>query len=450
MFTVEEVLEATGGRLISGDPKVVIPWISIDSRTIEPGELFVAVRGKNFDGHDFVSQALSKGAVGVVVSNSSIATLSRVLIRVRDTIKALGDIANFHRRRFSIPIIGITGSNGKTTTKDMVASIVSQRYTTLKNDFSFNNFIGLPLTLLRLTQAHQVGVVELGSSRLGEIKRLSEVARPTHGLITNVGASHLEFFGSVDAVYREKLELLASLGENSTALINGDDQRLLRLAWRFGIKVITFGMGEGCDFRATRISYRTDGLSFLLNESLPIELKLLGRHNVYNALASITMAQVFGLDLDLVRQALLAFRPPFGRMEQKMFGQIKVIDDTYNSNPQSMGCAIETLSRNSIGRKILVSGDMLELGEGTRLAHYRMGKKVAEAGIDLLITVGRFAKEIAGGALKYGMGEDEVFVVDSYNEANQMLLKMLKEGDTVLIKGSRATKMEKVVESLVK
>lgn len=453
MFTVEEILEATGGKLVSGSLKTEVAGISIDSRQILPGELFVAIKGKDFDGHDFVGEALRKGAAGVIISKGSAifpapGTHPQVIVQVNETVKALGDLAHLYRERFELPVIGITGSNGKTTTKDMVASILARRYATLKSEASFNNFVGVPLTLFKLTGQHEVCVVELGTSQLGEIKRLSRIAEPSHGVITNVGPSHLEFFGDIEVVYRAKVELLEVLGRDGVAVLNGDDQRLLLLARGLGIKPITFGIGESCDFRTSHISYQSDGLNFRLNGSYPIELRLLGRHNVYNALASIAVASTLGLDYDLAREALLTFRPPCGRMEVSELNGIRIIDDTYNSNPQSLGCAIEALSRiSSRGRKILVSGDMLEQGAGARLRHFRMGQKAARAGIDLLVAVGEFSKDIARGALRYGMSEKEIFEFASQEEAARWLLKTVGKGDTMLVKGSRATRMEQIIDS---
>ncbi len=455
MFTIKEILKATGGALISGGLRTKVAGISIDSRQILPGELFVAIKGKNFDGHDFVSEALRKGAAGAVISKGSTVSAApsaheQVIVQVNETVKALGDLAHLHRERFELPMIGITGSNGKTTTKDMVASILARRYTTIKSEASFNNFIGTPLTLFKLTDQHQICVVELGTSRLGEIKRLSQIVEPSCGVITNVGPSHLEFFGDIDTVYRAKVELLEVLGKDGVAILNGDDQKLLRLARYFGIKPITFGVGRSCDFRASHISCQTDGLNFRLNGIYPIELRLLGRHNVYNALASIAIVSTLGVDCDLVREALLTFRPPRGRMEVSEVNGIRIIDDTYNSNPQSLGCAIETLSRlSSPGRKILVSGDMLEQGVGARLRHFRMGQKAAGAGIDLLVTVGQLSRDTARGALRYGMSEAEIFEFNSKEKAVRWLLETVEEGDTMLIKGSRATRMEQIINSFV-
>lgn len=453
MFTVEGILEATRGKLVSGSLKTEVAGISIDSRQILPGELFVAIKGKNFDGHDFVGETLRKGAAGAVISKGSVISAApgaheQVIVQVNETVKALGDLAYLYRERFELPMIGITGSNGKTTTKDMVASILARRYATLKSEASFNNLIGVPLTLFKLTDQHEVCVVELGTSQLGEISRLSRIAEPSHGIITNVGPSHLEFFGDIHTVYRAKAELLEVLGRDGVAILNGDDQRLLLLAKGLGIKPITFGVGKSCDFRANHISYLTDGLNFRLNGSYPIELRLLGRHNVYNALASIAIASTLGLDYDLAREALLTFRPPRGRMEVSELNGIRIIDDTYNSNPQSLGCAIEALSKlSSRGRKILVSGDMLEQGVGARLRHFRMGQKAARAGIDLLVCVGQFSKDIARGALRYGMSEADIFEFASQEEVARWLLKTVVEGDTMLVKGSRATRMERVIDS---
>ncbi|MEA3560263.1 MAG: UDP-N-acetylmuramoyl-tripeptide--D-alanyl-D-alanine ligase [Candidatus Omnitrophota bacterium] len=451
-FTAREILTAAGAKLIRGSLETSFKGISIDSRSINEGELFVAIKGKKFDGHDFIISALTK-AGGIVISrNISSRQLVSVenkipLFLVKDTITALGDIASCHRDKFKGIIAAITGSAGKTTTKDILSCILGQKYKVLKSKASFNNFIGLPLTLLNLKPAYQIAVLEMGASSLGEIKRLTEISRPAWGIIVNVGPAHLETFQDIHTVYKAKLELVRAMDQENLVVINGDDKRLLSMARRFGRRVVTFGMSEDCDFRASKVSCSNGELKFILNGRNWLKLKILGMHNIYNLLAAIALADQLGIDFNLVKKALANISLPPGRMEVREICGVKLIDDSYNSNPLSLGWAIDTLSGLSVkGKKILVSGDMLELGPESKNAHLRIGKKVAGSGINILVTVGGSAKEMSQAAGKYGMKKDAVFDCDSVDDAKCCLERLARPGDVVLVKGSRAVGMERVVE----
>src|SRR3989338_7680035 len=331
MFTLREILKATGGKVISGDGER-ISGISVDSRTIKTGELFIALKGKNFDGHNFVGEAVKKGSVGAVVCVGATrrSAPTSVAIEVPDTLKALGDIAHFHRMRFDIPVVGITGSNGKTTTKDMAAQSLAAKYKGLKNQGTFNNLIGVPQTLLKLNKEHQVCILEMGTNHPGEISRLADIAMPNIGVITNVGPSHLEFFKDLQTVARAKTELFGNFKNDGLAIWNADDAMLSGLCEFLNCKKKTFGLSASCDYQATHIEYLEGGWQFALRGGRLVKIKLLGRHNVYNALAAVAIADTLGVEYEDVFSALSSFRPPSMRMEILQAAGITIINDSYN------------------------------------------------------------------------------------------------------------------------
>ena len=459
MFTTKEILDPIAGKLISGDRTERFSGISIDSRTINPGELFIAIKGHNCDGHDFFEEAISKGAKGVLISERYSRTRFRsllfnnrpaVFISVADTLIALGEIARWRRNKFKGVVIAVTGSSGKTTTKDMTEHILAQKFRVLKSQASYNNFIGVPLTILDLDTSYKIAVLEMGASAPGEIRRLAEIARPDSGIIVSIGPAHLEGFGDIQAVYRAKLELLEMMDNSAVAILNGDDPKLILMARAFKPRIITFGLTEGCDFRASQIVYSNGELRFLLNDLYPLKLKMLGRHNVYNALAAIAIANQLGVGYDLIEKSLSDFCLPSSRMEMKEVGDVRIIDDSYNSNLLSLNSALETLVELSpSARKIVIIGDMLELGPDAGAVHYRIGRKIAERGIDVLITVGDLSKQVCRAANRYGMKKEEIFDCISHTEAGRCLLDIIRAGDIVLIKGSRAMRMERIIQEFM-
>jgi len=450
MFTVKDALISTKGRILSGDEKDTLTGISTDTRHIKGGELFVAIKGNRFDGHNFILDAVSRGAGAILVQNGCIANKVNFkipdasFISVSDSIRALGDIAHFHRSRFKIPLIGITGSNGKTTTKEMVASILKKKFNILKNFGTENNHIGVPLTLMRLRSEHGIAVLEMGTNHLGEIRRLAGIARPTIAVITNIGPVHLEYLKDTDTVLKSKCEILEYMDKEGTLIINGDDESLKTI--KTDLKVVRFGLDKKCDFYADKISIEPDGINFRLNGKEEINLAVMGRHNVYNALSAIATAWDFGIPIDQIKDALKEFRVPNMRMEVKKLGDIKIINDSYNSNPSSMRQAIESLKdMTTKGRKVLVAGDMLELGNLSSRFHHLVGRQAAESGIDLIVAVGKLSESVAKGAQEAGMSEKKIKLCNLTKEACETVKKLIKKGDTVLVKGSRAMKMEEIV-----
>lgn len=456
MFTIGEILKATEGKLVSGDAGCIVGGVSTDSRALRAQDLFIALEGDNFNGHNFVNESLAKGAKGVVVKRGKrmltpfvLSGSNAAVIEVSDTLKALGDIAHYHRMRFNIPVIGVTGSNGKTMTKDILAHILGIKYRVLKNQGTFNNFIGVPLTILKLTKEHEVCVFEMGTNHVGEIARLADIARPNIGIITNIGPSHLEYFKDLETVAQAKIEIFQKFAKDDIAIWNADDGMLSGLYQILNCKKKTFGQEAGCDYQASNIEYIDGSWRFVLNASKYINIKLLGRHNVYNALAAIAASDILGVKYDDIFSGLSNFKGPSMRMEILEAGGITIINDSYNSNPKSMESAINVLANfNAPGRRILVSGDMLELGEVSRYFHNQIGLSVANSGIDIFIVVGEMSREAADTAISAGMNKNSIYYCEDSKSAGELLLKIAHEGDVVLIKGSRAMKMEKICSTI--
>lgn len=433
-----------------------ITGVSIDSRNIKQGELFVAIQGERFDGHDFVPDAIKKGAWGALVERTALenkfSSFSglRNILPVEDTLYALQEMSYMHRRKFAIPVVGVTGSNGKTTTKEMLAAILKRKGPVLKNEGNLNNHLGVPLTLLKLNKTHTAAVVEMGMSARGEIDTLSRLIRPTVGVITNIGPAHLEFLGSLDAIAQAKGELLDNLGPDSTAVLNADDPYCSTLKKKCPGTVVTFGIETEADVRALDIRQGTDCTELLLRtagSTAEVRLRVLGKHNVYNAVAAAAAAFAIGMPLDAVQQGLNDFTPVSMRSEIKQLQGRIVLADYYNANPASMEAALVTLMSLAPGaRAIAVLGDMLELGKRAEEAHRAIGATAAKLGVSGLIAIGSLAKQIAAGAIEAGLPKDRVLQPKTHEEAAALLRTLSRPGDAVLVKGSRGMKMEKILE----
>jgi UDP-N-acetylmuramoyl-tripeptide--D-alanyl-D-alanine ligase len=458
---IEEVLKATGGKLLQGEGNVFFQGISTDSRTVAEGELFVALRGSHFDGHYYALAALEKKAGGVVIEEDKVGAIrwngyrSKAVISVKDSLSALGDIARTWRRKYRTPVVAVTGSNGKTTTKEMIAACLETTFPILKTKGNLNNLIGLPLTLLTLTEKERVAVLEMGMNVPGEIRRLTEIAEPDVGLITNIQTVHLEGMVSLEKLMEEKGELFRRMRRDGTILVNQDDPRVMDLASHYRGQKITFGVSHPAEVMAKEIRLRGEkGTSFTLileEEVMEIHLRALGRHFVPNALSAIAIACLFGVEVRQVKEALEHFQPFPMRMEVfSLKGGKTLINDAYNANPYSMELALETLAESKgKGRAIAVLGDMLELGEYTKEAHQQLGQKVSELPIDFLLTLGEEAPIVTESARHHGFPPERVRVVESHSEAISILRKMMQSGDWILVKGSRKMAMETIVEALL-
>jgi UDP-N-acetylmuramoyl-tripeptide--D-alanyl-D-alanine ligase len=435
-----------------------IRGISIDSRIIEKGNLFVAIPGERFDGHQFVKEAAEKGAKVAVIAKDKRHTIDQevlddiAVVLVEDTKKALREMASWHRRKFDIPTVAVTGTNGKTTTKDMIAEVLSCRFKVLKSPKSYNNLVGVPLTLFQLNFRSEALVIELGMSSPGEIGILTQISNPSIGVITNIGPAHLESMQSLEKIAKAKFELPECMPSPKTLILNADDQILAKKIKqkKKDERVISFGIEKKADFIADRIEVNGDGyISFRVNKDLNINLGLLGIHNIYNALAAFAVGSLLEVDSQKIKQRLEKYTPSELRMELVQIRDIRVINDSYNANPVSMEKALETLKKiKTSGRKIAVLGDMLELGERALDFHLEVGRKVASFGVDLLLVVGELARFIGDGAKEWGMNSQNILTFENNQQISFYLLKNLREGDLVLVKGSRKMKTEEVVLSL--
>lgn len=453
MFKVNELLKATRGRLISGEDSACLRGISIDSRTTKPQEAFIAIKGTNFDGHDFVGEAIRRGAKLIITQVSGVRyqVSGRVpVIQVKDTVKALGDIARFQRQKLDVDVIAVTGSNGKTTTKEMLSWVLSKKFKVLKNIGTKNNQIGLHLTLLNLNSSYDLAVLEVGTNHFGEVGYLAGICQPNISVITNIGPAHLEHFRSLKGVFKEKWALLDSLRRPHIAILNADDSLLRKQILLKNKKPVVFGFGirNRSDFSVTDIRILNGRINFLVNQKYRFALKTPGYYNIYNALAAITVARILGMGYRDIASRLSAFDFPQMRLELLELNRIKFINDTYNSNPLSLKQAIEALDTFlTKGRKIFVMGDMLELGTRGELFHRQAGRKAAEV-CDVFITVGELSRFAAEAARLSGLNRDNIFACASNLEAQDILFNKVSAGpdDVVLIKGSRAMKMEEILK----
>ncbi|MDY6854339.1 MAG: UDP-N-acetylmuramoyl-tripeptide--D-alanyl-D-alanine ligase [Thermodesulfobacteriota bacterium] len=457
-FSVNEILAFSGGSLIHGSHHVSFKDISTDSRTIRAGELFIALEGEHFDGHRFITEVREKGASGAIVKKGALKQEEQnsigFVIEVEDTLKALGDIARFWRMKHPIQVVGITGSNGKTTTKDMVGKILEIPFNILKTEGNFNNQVGLPLTLLRLKEKDEIAVLELGTNSRSEIKRLSHISLPDVAVITNIGLAHLQGFRSVDELTDEKGEIFKALSKDGFAVINEDDARVSSLGAACKCKKIRFALQGNADIMAKDVSTDNSGnISFILiskQGDVHINLPLYGTFNVYNALAAAGVAQALGIGLDVIQRGLEDFYPPSGRMEVMDFGWYMLINDAYNANPNSVEMALKTLvTFKGAKRTIAVLGDMLELGEFSESEHIHAGKLVSKLGIDYLFTMGEESVNIAQGAREDGMNIERIYSGKEHKEVFLKLKATIKDGDCILVKGSRAMKMELIIKELI-
>jgi len=462
-FTAAQIAEATGGRLIAGDAPAACSGIATDSRVVGAGQCFVALRGERFDGHDFVGDALAAGAAGAVVSRvpdgldiGSAALASRLrnrapfLIQVADTLKALGDLARCHRRRFSIPVIGVTGSTGKTTTKDMIAAILSRRGAVAVTPENYNNEIGVPLAVLSLSGEHRAAAIEMAMRGRGEIAYLAAMAAPTIAVITNIGLSHLERLGCPDAIADAKGELIEAVGAGASVL-PADDPYCERLAARAQGPVLSFGLSEGAQFRAAEMATGDEGTRFRLlcpAGEAQVRLSAPGRHQALNSLAAAAAASAAGAALDDITAGLGAFTASHARAQVvESRAGFCILNDSYNASPASVEAALDLLSDMNARRRVAILGDMLELGPASPELHRAVGEQAAQAGVDLLIAVGEMARFIADGA-RAAMTEDRVRWTQSNDEAAAWALDALRPGDVVLVKASRAMAFERITGRL--
>jgi UDP-N-acetylmuramoyl-tripeptide--D-alanyl-D-alanine ligase len=450
VLSIEDIIEGTGGKLLSENSRT-FTGVSIDSRTIGSGEIFFALKGERFDGHAFLEDALEKGSGAVVESSPVTIPEKKVVIYVGDSLRSLQDLARFLRKRRDIPVVAVTGSNGKTTTKEMAHAILSRKFRTLKNEGNLNNHIGLPLSLMKMTPDDELIVLEMGMNALGEIRKLCEIAIPSHGVITNIGSAHLGRLGSLEAVRAAKLEVLDAI---NVAVVNGDDSFLMegvKGIKEFNGRIITFAVHNDADVKASYIKTTEGGSSFILNirdeGSIPVSLGVHGYFNIYNALAAAAVSYSLGIPPEEIKTALESFRSFSMRFEVTKKGSVTLINDAYNANPSSMKESLKELIRLSEGkRSVAVLGDMFELEGFGESAHREIGKEICQVGVDVFVAVGEMMHAAAEECVK---AKDrgftpEVHIFKKSDEARENIMEIITSGDTVLIKGSRTMLMEKV------
>ncbi|MGI5959315.1 MAG: UDP-N-acetylmuramoyl-tripeptide--D-alanyl-D-alanine ligase [Massiliimalia sp.] len=448
-MTLKQIAQAVGGTVIPPEADGVVDYVSTDTRTIGQGSLFIAIQGERFDGHNFVPQAMESGAVAALVSKKP--ESSDPVILVEDTRKAYGDLAAWYRNQFSLFLVGVTGSVGKTSTKEMIYTVLSHKMKVLKTQGNLNNDIGLPKTLLELDDSHQGAVIEMGMSHFGEISYLSRICRPTLGVITNIGVSHMENLGSRENILKAKLEILDGMEPDGTLILNRDNDMLSTL---YGKRENTlwFGIDAPADVTAKDIVSQGSETQFTLcfqGKEYPAVIPVIGVHNVYNALAGFLVGIQVGMAPEEIIESFLVYQNSGMRQKISEYDGIKVIEDCYNASPDSMRSAlnvIETIPCD--GRRIAVLGDMLELGENSVRFHEEVGEMAAESGLDELICFGTEALHIQKGAKEKGFCQVSHFL-DKGNMVSY-LRKILKKGDAVIFKASRGIRLEEVTQALFK
>jgi len=446
---LSQIAQFAGSSLASGDGTVVIGKVSSDSRTVKPGELFVALGGENFDGHDFVESAAKAGAAGAIVDSSWKASVPKsfALIRAKDTLQAYQELAANYRKSLTLKVVAITGSNGKTSTKDFAAAVLARRFRVTKTEGNFNNHVGVPRTILEATSGDEVAVWEIGMNHPGEIATLAKVAAPDVAVITNIGLAHIEFMGSRERIAEEKGALADAVGREGTVILNADDPFTKDIATRTRGKVILAGTTTGT-IQAAEISQSGAGTDFTILEGAHrcrAQLPVPGLHMVQNALLAVAAGRVFGVSLEDCAAGLVAAPLTKARLQIRDIGGVQFLDDSYNANPDSMKAALRTLVElDADGKRIAVLGEMLELGEESERGHREVGETAAALKIDQLIAIGNAAAAIADGARYAGLRKTNV--VNSTSEAAELLNEIAAPGDLILIKGSRAARTEEVIK----
>ena len=456
------VVNAVKGELLAGSAAANFAGVSTDSRSLEANELFIALAGENFDGHDFVQAMLEQNAAGAVVDAHKASRwvelakeLNKVLVAVPDSLTALGDLAHAWRKQMSARIVAVTGSSGKTGTRNMIAAILSRGFNVLVPQANYNNLIGLPLTLLRLQPDHEAAVLELGMNQRGEIARLTEICEPDVALITNVGPAHIEFFESIDEIAEEKGDLFFNISDAAIAAVNLDDSRVAAKANRIKNLRINYGIrSPEADIRARDISGEgVEGMRFTLNirgNERPAAIRSIGEHSVLNAVAAAAAATALNIEIEDICAGLSSYRPASMRLQyESLDSGLNIINDTYNANPDSVKAAVKTLkSLSGNAGSIAILGDMRELGSKSEELHREIGEYVAETGTNYLFVIGEWAAVMAEGAIDYGMPPDNVKLFHDNDSLVDTIKEVCRTGDWVLVKGSRLARMEIIVDLL--
>lgn len=450
-MTIEDVLKATGGTLLSGDINKSFTDVISDSRKVTAGVLFVPLVGEKFDGHEFIKAAFDLGAAAVITQKDTELLIDKTIVKVDDTLKAFGDIAKYYKQKYNVPTVSVTGSVGKTTTKDMLASVLSQKYNTLKTMGNFNNNIGLPITIFGLEKEHEAAVLEMGMNHFGEIERLADIGRPDVAVITNIGQSHIENLGSREGIFKAKMEMTKQFTKDNTLIVNGDDDYLSKTKGMGEYKVVYYGITnpendvyakdiENNGLNGIKFTAVVDGKEYLIEVNVP------GKHNVYNALAAICVGREFKVPMDKIVEGIRSFELTKMRLAVEEYNGITIINDCYNASPDSIKAALGVLADTDEKRKVAILGDVLEMGDFAKDAHYNLGKVVKESGVDLLITAGENMKYLAQGAKDNGV--ENIVSFDKTLEVCNYVKDEIKSGDAVLIKASRGMHFEEIYNTI--
>jgi len=426
------------GELVTG-------W-SIDSRTVNPGDLFFAIRGDNQDGHAYVNAGFARGAIAAIVSDD-IKAPAGPLLQVRDTLAALQILGLWARRRWAKPVVAITGSAGKTTTKDAVAALLATRFEVGKTAGNLNNHLGVPLSLLRMPGSAEVGVMELGMNHAGEIRALATLAEPQIGVVTNVGYAHIEAFESVDAIALAKRELIESLPPDGVAVLNADDSRVLAFRDIFSGRVVTYGLSEQAELRGDDVEILPEGVAFSVS-GVRFRSSLPGRHGIQNVLAALAVATIFGIELSTLASAVIRLAPGRMRGERRQWRSVTILDDCYNSNPDAVRFMIDVLKGEPAGRRIAVLGEMLELGNWAEKLHAEVGEYAASSGIDVIVGIQGAARPLVEAASRRAAAGQETYFFEKPEAAGAFLRRFVKPGDAILFKGSRGTHVEHALAAM--
>lgn len=450
-ITVAEVLQATGGELLSGDESQIIKGVVTDSRQTTQGVLFVPLSGDKFDGHEFINAAFDLGAAASLTEQDTELLVGKTIIKVGDTKKALGDIARFYKNKLGIPTAAVVGSVGKTTTKDMLHSVLSTKYKTLKTQGNFNNDIGVPLTIFNLEKEHEAAVLEMGMNHFGEIEYLASIGKPNAAVITNIGLSHIENLGSQEGIFKAKMEIAKNFTKDNTLVVNGDDKFLSTVKGMGSYKVVYYGIKnpENDVFAKDIVNLGIEGVEFIAvveGKEYRVKVPVPGEHNVYNALSAICMGREFGVSVEDAVLGIKNFELTKMRMAVEEHEGITIINDCYNASPDSIKAAVEVLRGMESDKKIAVLGDILEMGDFAKDAHYNLGAEIAKSGIDCVITAGENMKHLAQGVRDGGM--KNVISFDKTLEVCNFVKDKIKAGDAVLIKASRGMRFEEVYNTI--
>lgn len=457
IFDIKRISQAVSGEMRNcGDcADKLISSVSTDTRTIQSGAIFIALRGENMDGHNYLSTAIEKGAVCCIAEKTADIPSGIPVILVESTGQALLDLAGAYRAEFNIPVIAVTGSVGKTSTRGMIASVLSQKYKTLSTDGNLNNEIGVPHTLFKLSYAHQIAVIEMGMSHFGEISRITAATRPNTAVITNVGEAHIENLGSRENILKAKMEVLEGMDIGSSVIMNGDNDMLWSINGTLDYEMLYYGIKNSkCDIIAEKAKTYSEGSEFTFridNCEYTAVLNVPGAHHIYNALSAILVGMTYNVPIDDIIRGIREFMPIGMRQATVRLDKYTLIKDCYNANPTSMKSGLEVLSlKQTDKRRVACLGDMLELGVISPKAHEDVGRLIPDYNVDCLITVGERAKLIARGAIEAGLKEDCVYCFDTNEELCRKLFEILQDGDTILLKASRSMHLEQVAEFLEK